>query len=113
MNIVRALGVLTTMKHVRLQTPMDESLSSGIVCFDVVGMSPEKAVATLADKGVIAGRTPYRTQFARLCPGLPQQAKASHPAISTKLVFADHMSRAVAVRLEQMQRDEKSKERPS
>jgi selenocysteine lyase/cysteine desulfurase len=61
---------LRAMKHVRLQTPMEESLSSGIVCFDVAGMSPEKAVATLADKGVIASRTPYRTQFARLCPGL-------------------------------------------
>ncbi len=61
---------LRAMKHVRLQTPMDESLSSGIVCFDVVGMSPEKAIATLADKRVIATRTPYRTQLARLCPGL-------------------------------------------
>ena len=61
---------LHAMKHVRLQTPMDETLSSGIVCFDVVGMSPEKVVATLADKGVIASRTPYRMQFARLCPGL-------------------------------------------
>jgi len=61
---------LHAMKHVRLQTPMDAALSSGIVCFDVQGMAAEKVVAALADKGVVASRTPYRQQHARLCPGL-------------------------------------------
>ena len=31
---------LRKMKHVRLATPMDASLSSGIVCFDVEGCPP-------------------------------------------------------------------------
>jgi selenocysteine lyase/cysteine desulfurase len=61
---------LRRMKHVRLVTPAEESLSSGIVCFEVEGMTPETVVAALADKGVIASRTPYRRQYARLCPGL-------------------------------------------
>lgn len=61
---------LRRMRHVRLATPMAASLSAGIVCFDVEGMSPEKVVAALAGKGVIASRTPYRRQYARLCPGL-------------------------------------------
>ena len=61
---------LRKMRHVRLATPSDPSLSSGIVCFDVEGMSPENVVAALAAKGVIASRTPYRRQYARLCPGL-------------------------------------------
>jgi isopenicillin-N epimerase len=61
---------LRGMKHVRAQTPMDDSLSSGIVCFEVEGMPPEKVVAALAERGVIASRTPYRRQLARLCPGL-------------------------------------------
>jgi hypothetical protein len=33
-----------------------------------------------------------------------------HPAISTKLVFADHVSRAVELRLEEMQRGEEGEE---
>jgi selenocysteine lyase/cysteine desulfurase len=61
---------LRAMRHVRLQTPMDGALSSGIVCFEVDGLSPERVVAVLAEKGVVASRTPYRRQLARLCPGL-------------------------------------------
>lgn len=61
---------LRAMKHVRLHTPLDETLSSGIVCFDVDGMAPDKVVAGLADCGVLASRTPYRAPCARLCPGL-------------------------------------------
>src|SRR5262245_13904983 len=61
---------LRTMKRVRLRTPHDAALSSGIVCFDVEGMTAEHVVAALADRGVVASRTPYRTQHARLCPGL-------------------------------------------
>lgn len=61
---------LSKMRHVRVATPMAADLSSGIVCFDVQGMSAEKVVGALADKQVIASRTPYRRQYARLCPGL-------------------------------------------
>jgi selenocysteine lyase/cysteine desulfurase len=61
---------LRAMKHVHLATPMASTLSSGIVCFDVDGMPPEKVVTALAEKQVIASRTPYRRQYARLCPGL-------------------------------------------
>jgi selenocysteine lyase/cysteine desulfurase len=61
---------LRAMRQVRLHTPMDEALSSGIVCFEVDGMAPDKVVAALAERGVIASRTPYRTPYARLCPGL-------------------------------------------
>lgn len=61
---------LRAMRHVRLATPLSSELSAGIVCFDVEGMTPERVVAALGDKGVIASRTPYRRQYARLCPGL-------------------------------------------
>ena len=61
---------LRGMRHIRLATPLDPALSSGIVCFDVDGMSAEKVVAALAEKRIIASRTPYRRQYARLCPGL-------------------------------------------
>ena len=61
---------LRSMKHIRVATPKAPELSSGIVCFDVEGMPADKVVAALAEKGVIATRTPYRRQYARLCPGL-------------------------------------------
>jgi len=61
---------LRAMKHVRLHTPLDEALSSGIVCFDVEGKAPDAVVARLGELGVLASRTPYRKPYARLCPGL-------------------------------------------
>ena len=61
---------LQRMPHVTLATPMSTALSAGIVCFDVNGMSAEKVVAALAAKDIIASRTPYRRQYARLCPSL-------------------------------------------
>ncbi len=61
---------LRAMPRVRLHTPLDETLSSGIVCFEVDGMAPDRVVASLADKGVLASRTPYRKPYARLCAGL-------------------------------------------
>jgi len=61
---------LRPMPHVRVHTPLDESLSSGITCFDVEGMAPDVVVARLAERGVLASRTPYRRSHARLCPGL-------------------------------------------
>ena len=61
---------LRPMPHVRVHTPLDESLSSGITCFDVEGMAPDVVVARLAEQGVLASRTPYRRSHARLCPGL-------------------------------------------
>jgi len=61
---------LRDMRQVRVHTPMADALSSGIVCFEIDGMAPDKVVAALADRGVIASRTPYRKPYARLCPGL-------------------------------------------
>jgi isopenicillin-N epimerase len=61
---------LSEMNHVRLYTPMDPQLSSGIVCFDVDGMSQNAVVASLIDQGVIASYTPYEPSYARLTPGI-------------------------------------------
>jgi selenocysteine lyase/cysteine desulfurase len=69
---------LRSMAHVRLRTPMSEELSSGIVCFDVDGMSAEAVVAALAKRRILAtvsatrieDRRPYHVHHARLSPGL-------------------------------------------
>lgn len=61
---------LAGMKHVTLHTPMADDLSSGIVCFEVDGMTPEQIVQTLRRKHILASVTPYATKYARLSPSL-------------------------------------------
>lgn len=61
---------LTGMAHVRLHTPMSPALSSGIVCFEVDGMTPDAVNEALLKERVIGSTTPYRNTYARLTPGL-------------------------------------------
>ena len=61
---------LAAMGHVRLHTPLDESLSAGLVCFEVNGLSPQRVVDRLRASGIVATVTPYATSYARLAPGL-------------------------------------------
>lgn len=62
---------LTKMSHVRLQTPMSNELSSGMVCFEVEGLTPKQTVARLKGLGIIASTTPpYKYEYARVTPSL-------------------------------------------
>jgi isopenicillin-N epimerase len=61
---------LAAMANVRLYTPMDDSLSAGLVCFDVAGLNPRTVVQRLRARGIIATVTPYATSYARVAPGL-------------------------------------------
>ena len=61
---------LAKMPHVTLYTPNSTELSSGLVCFDVAGMSAESVVKKLHRKGIIMSSTPYRTSHARFAPSL-------------------------------------------
>ena len=45
---------LAAMKHVRLHTPRNPQLSSGIICFEVDAMTPDAAVARLLERRVVA-----------------------------------------------------------
>jgi isopenicillin-N epimerase len=57
---------LARMPNVQLYTPRDESLSAGIVCFDVKGMKPEDVVQRLLGQRIVASTTPYRVTYARV-----------------------------------------------
>jgi isopenicillin-N epimerase len=65
---------LAAMNHVRLITPLDETLSAGLVCFEVAGLSPQRVVDRLHAAGIVATVTPYATNYARLAPGLLNSA---------------------------------------
>ena len=61
---------LAGMPHVTLYTPMAESLSAGLVCFDVRGLAPRAVVQRLRERQIIATTTPYSPSYARLAAGL-------------------------------------------
>jgi isopenicillin-N epimerase len=61
---------LAKMPHVTLHTPMSQDLSSGIVCFEVAGMTPRHVTERLRQKKIIGSVTPYATQYARVAPSL-------------------------------------------
>jgi selenocysteine lyase/cysteine desulfurase len=58
------------MAHVTLHTPMSQDLSSGIVCFEVEGMTPRQVTERLRQRKIIGSVTPYATQYARVAPSL-------------------------------------------
>ena len=61
---------LAGMCHVRLHTPRDASLSSGIVCCEVDGLTPPDAVHQLWQAGVQASVTPYTPSYLRFGPSI-------------------------------------------
>jgi isopenicillin-N epimerase len=61
---------LAGMSHVKLFTSRDENLSSGIVCFDVDGMSPREVVGRLRQRQIVATPTPYADSHARVSPSI-------------------------------------------
>jgi isopenicillin-N epimerase len=69
LNIL-AKEAFAEMPHVRLHTPMKTALSSGMICFDVDGYTPNQVVDELLRHEIIASTTPYRNSCARLAPGL-------------------------------------------
>jgi isopenicillin-N epimerase len=63
-------GLAAIGGKVKLRTPMADDLSSGITCFEIDGIVPDKIVERLFAKKIIASDSPYATSYARLTPGL-------------------------------------------
>ncbi len=61
---------LAKMRNVKLYTPLEDALSSGIVCFDVSGIRQDELVDRLRERKIVASTTPYSPSYARLAPGL-------------------------------------------
>lgn len=56
---------LATTPGVRLRTPARPDSRSGLICFEVAGLAPDKVVAALRARGVRTGVTPYATPLVR------------------------------------------------
>jgi selenocysteine lyase/cysteine desulfurase len=61
---------IDSIPHVRLCTPLENNLSSGMVCFDVEGQEPSLVVEKLLEKRIVSGQTPYRRSCCRFTPGI-------------------------------------------
>jgi selenocysteine lyase/cysteine desulfurase len=61
---------LEELGHVTLHTPAADSLSAGIVCFEVDRLSPDAVVSALARRRIVATVTPYSPPYARLAPAV-------------------------------------------
>ncbi|MGH7562953.1 MAG: aminotransferase class V-fold PLP-dependent enzyme [Gemmatimonadota bacterium] len=75
---------LRSIDGVQLVTPMDEDLSSGIVCCDVEGMSAWAAVNALRGRDIVATVTPYAVEYLRLSPSIrntPEEVEAGLRAV--------------------------------
>jgi len=76
---------LAKMPRVKLQTPLTEKLSAGMVCFEVDGLTPTQTVQRLKDRGIVASTTPpYKYEYARVTPSLwntPAEVDATLRAI--------------------------------
>jgi selenocysteine lyase/cysteine desulfurase len=61
---------LARVPRVKLHTPRSGSLSAGLVCFEVVGLSPQEVVDRLLARGIVATVTPYAQSYARVAPSI-------------------------------------------
>jgi len=81
---------LAAMNKVRLYTPLGSGLSSGMICFEIDGMSSKEVVERLYTKKVIASTSPYKESYARLAPSLlntPEEvdySSTSHKSLALK-----------------------------
>lgn len=77
---------LGQMPHIALRTPRADSLSSGIVCFEVRRMNPYGAVRRLRERRIVATVTPYAARYVRLAPSIrnsPEEVDAVLRAVRT------------------------------
>lgn len=73
---------LAKIPKVTLYTPRSRALSSGIVCFDVEGLTQRQVVGGLREKKIVASTTPYAESYARIAFGLANTLKEVETALA-------------------------------
>jgi selenocysteine lyase/cysteine desulfurase len=81
---------LADARGVRLLTPRDPGLSAGIVCADIAGVDPGKAVQALAADGISASVTPYAERHVRFGCGLAVDEDDVDAAVAAVARIARH-----------------------
>jgi selenocysteine lyase/cysteine desulfurase len=81
---------LADVPGVRLVTPRDEELSAGIVCADIAGVDPRRAVRALAADRISASVTPYAERHVRFGCGLAVDEGDVEAAVAAVARIARH-----------------------
>jgi isopenicillin-N epimerase len=75
---------LGSIETVKIRTPLNHSLSAGIVAFEVKGFTTAQVVNRLKEKNIIATSSPYKESFVRFTPGIyntPSEVEAGIEAV--------------------------------
>ena len=56
--------------RVTLHTPRDPSLSGGLSCFEIAGLTAEQVTQRLASRRIRTTSSPYRVSYARVSAGI-------------------------------------------
>lgn len=75
---------LRSIGGVEVITPLDENLSSGIVCCDLEGRGAFSAVDVLRGRDIVATVTPYAVEYLRFSPSIrntPEEVEAALRAV--------------------------------
>jgi isopenicillin-N epimerase len=81
-------GLTAIGGKVKVRTPMAEDLSSGITCFEIDGLPPQKIVDGLLAKKIVASDSPYATSYARLTPGVLNSPEEVDQAVAAVKALA-------------------------
>ena len=76
---------LAAVRGVKVLTPRDARVSSGLVAFEVAGRSPDEVVKGLAARRIVASTSPYSPSYARLAGSLlntPEEVDAAVAAVA-------------------------------
>jgi isopenicillin-N epimerase len=79
---------LRAVKGVTIKTPTSPELSAGIIAFEVAGMSSGEVDNRLRSQGIISARAPYSPSYARITPGLLNDASQIEPTIAAIAALA-------------------------
>ena len=72
---------LAGVDRITVRTPRDSALSSGIVAFNVEGMSSAEMVSRLRDRNIVASVAPYPSALVRLTPSIINTAAEIDQAV--------------------------------
>jgi selenocysteine lyase/cysteine desulfurase len=81
---------LADVPGVRLLTPQDPALRAGIVCADIAGVDPGRAVQELAAERISASVTPYAERHLRFGCGLAVDEGDVDAAVAAVARIARH-----------------------
>jgi selenocysteine lyase/cysteine desulfurase len=76
---------LSSVRAVKVLTPRDPRLSSGLVAFEVAGRTPEDVVKALGARRIVASTSPYKPSYVRLAGSLlntPEEVDAAVKAVA-------------------------------